>query len=99
MGFAGTWTFTHAWSGQPPYSFPVTINADGTLTATGFVGTWTELGSSNQLGLAIVASDGTSWTAYTGNVAGSAMGGAMTGAGTGGTNPQQGFWSAVQVPQ
>ena len=96
MSLAGTWIMTNAWTGAPPYRFPATFGADGTITIPGgFFGTWTVLGGSSQVSLAIADFTGKTITSYCGNVAGGAMGGQMTGGSPGG-GTSQGIWSAIQ---
>lgn len=97
MSLQGDWTMTQAWSGQQPYSFPATFNPDGTISISGgFIGTWTVLGSTNQVSLAIAnCGNPSSITSYVGNVLGHAMGGQATGFQSGGS-ATAGTWSAVQ---
>jgi hypothetical protein len=96
MSLAGNWIMTQIWQGIPPYKFGATFGADGTITVEGgYFGTWTVLGSSNQVSLAIAQCPGPSVTSYVGNVAGPAMGGQMTG-GTPGGKIHNGMWSASQ---
>ncbi len=87
---------SQAWKGKKPYKFPADFGANGTITVEGgFFGTWTVLGTSNQVSLAIANFQGQSITSYCGNVVGPAMGGQMTGASPNGP-VFQGIWSAVQ---
>lgn len=94
MSLQGTWKMTHHWKGAPPYSFTANFRADGVIDLPGFLGTWTQLGQSNQVALAI--GDSRSITSYVGNVLGGAMGGEMTGAGAG-SGGMPGEWIAVRL--
>lgn len=96
MSLTGTWIIWNQWSGQQAYKFPATFKADGTITVSGgYFGTWTVLGTSSQVSLAIANFSQGSITSYNGNVLGPAMGGQMTGATQGGS-AVQGIWSALQ---
>ncbi len=99
MAIPGTWSITHSWSGQTPYSFPATLNADGTITVSGpqpYFGVWESEGAG--VSLAIAASDPQSITAYIGLynplTSPATMKGPMTG--TGPTGTVQGKWLATQ---
>lgn len=97
MSLQGTWVFTQQWQGQPAYHFNAELGGDGSIKVDGgYFGTWTQLGSSNQLALGIANFQQQSVTSYSGNVAGPAMGGEMTG-GTPGGQIFKGVWSAQQT--
>jgi hypothetical protein len=91
----GTWIITQVWDGIPAYKFSANFAANGTITVEGgkYFGVWDQLGSSNQIGLAIANFEQSSITSYVGNIVGPAMGGQMTGSTKGGT-PIKGVWSA-----
>ena len=97
MNLEGNWIFTQKWNGQSPYKFGAKLSSDGTIEVDGgYFGTWTVLGSSNQLALAIANFSQQSITSYSGNVAGPSMGGEMTG-GAPGQSVFKGVWSATLV--
>jgi len=98
MSLQGTWRIRHDWQGVKPYTVRADFSADGRITiAGGYIGTWTQLGSSSQVSLAIADCQGTpSITSYNGNVVGQAMGGEMTGTKSSGA-PVPGTWSAYNV--
>lgn len=94
MSLKGIWIVTQHWDKARPYKFPAKFGADGTIEVEGaYFGTWTVLGSSNQLALALANFKGQTITSYSGNVAGFAMGGQMTG-GSPGRKIHKGVWSA-----
>lgn len=94
MSLAGTWIITQKWKGVPPYKFPAKFGKDGTIRVKGgYFGTWTVLGASSQVALAIANFKQQTITSYNGNVVGPAMGGQMTG-GSPGKPTSSGTWSA-----
>lgn len=98
MSLEGTWIITNHWNGANPYHFSANFGKDGTIAVEGqkeFFGTWTVLGSSSQVALAIADFKNPSITSYNGNVLGGAMGGEMTG-GAPGQSTFAGVWSAQQ---
>jgi hypothetical protein len=94
----GTWIIWNQWQGAPAYRFRADFSPDGRISvAGGFIGTWTKLGPSTQVSLAIANCQGTaSITSYNGNVVGYMMGGEMTGAKSSGA-PVRGQWVAHHV--
>jgi hypothetical protein len=98
MSLEGTWIITNRWHEAPAYKFRADFSADGTITVPGgFFGTWTRLGTSSQVSLAIAKfNEPASITCYNGNVLGRLMGGEMTGARRDGKGIQ-GEWHATHV--
>ncbi|MEM7587237.1 MAG: hypothetical protein AAF560_27855 [Acidobacteriota bacterium] len=100
MTLAGTWQLHHQW-GEHGYNITAKFGADGSITVKGgFFGTWTVLGTSNQVALAIANFDRGSQffgsvTSYAGNVSGGVMGGQMKGGKRGGTI-SQGTWHGIR---
>ena len=93
MSMQGTWKIWHRWK-NVHYSFFAEFSEDGSITVEGgYTGTWTRLGTSSQISLAIYSCGGRpSITCYNGNILGLAMGGEMTGDGPSGV--QRGEWVA-----
>lgn len=92
----GKWIITQVWNGVPAYKFEATFSADGSITIDGgYFGAWCQLGSSNQVSLAVANFGDNSVTTYSGNIAGPAMGGMAVGRSKQGTI-SKGSWSAVQ---
>ena len=100
MSLEGTWRIHQNWGGHG-YNITAKFGADGSiLVEGGFFGTWTVLGSSNQVALAIANFESGSpffgsVTSYAGNVAGDVMGGQMKGGKRGG-RISNGTWSGVR---
>jgi hypothetical protein len=92
----GKWIITQQWNGVPAYKFEATFSADGTITVNGgYFGAWCQLGSSNQVSLAVANFGDDSVSSYSGNIVGPAMGGLVVGRSKQGTI-SKGSWSAAQ---
>lgn len=100
MSLEGTWKITHSFNGVPTYQFSANFGANGSIAVQNhpqFYGTWTQLGTSNQVALAIADSTQPSITSYAGNVAFGSMGGLMTGgSGCPVSTTLSGSWVAVK---
>lgn len=100
MSLEGTWKITHSFKGIPSYHFFANFGANGSISVQDhpqFFGTWTQLGASNQVALAIADSTKPSITSYVGNVAFGSMGGLMTGgSGCPVSKTISGSWIAIQ---
>lgn len=95
----GIWRITQKWAGSPAYHFEADFLPNGTIRIPGtkFFGVYKELGSSNQVSLAIAQfTKPNSISTYVGNVAGNAMGGEARGAVPGGEE-HDGEWTAVRL--
>ncbi|MDF1791623.1 MAG: hypothetical protein P1U88_06930 [Thalassobaculaceae bacterium] len=90
----GDWCVWQKWTGDPGYTFNMTIAADGSISISGGQFKGVVQGFPNSyLSMAITDSSGGSTAAYLGNVVGGAMGGEVSALAAGG-KVVHGIWTA-----